>query len=87
MKQSSDATFYFDQSIGFMLFFIKKSLVFEKGFEPKNPLYAENGLGCGDSNIKCLGFVISAFLLLAKLPQSINTIGSFFLINLFIEKT
>lgn len=84
MKQSSDATFYFDQSIGFMLFFIKKSLVFENGFEPKNPLYAENGLGCGDSNIKCLGFVIKTFLLRAKFPHKIKTIGFSLKFNTFI---
>lgn len=84
MKQSSDATFYFDQSIGFILFFIKKSLVFENGFEPKNPLYAENGLGCGDSKIKCLGFVIKTFLLRANFPHKINTIGLSLRFNTFI---
>ena len=84
MKQSSDATFYFDQSIGFMLFFIKKSLVFEKGFDPKNPLYAENGIGWCDSNIKCLGFGIKTFLLRAKLPHKINTIGFSLKFNTFI---
>ena len=37
--------FYFDQSIGLILFFIKKLLVLENGLEPKKPLYAEKGLG------------------------------------------
>ena len=39
MKQSSDATFYFDQSIGFMLFFIKKSLVFRKKVHKTNGFF------------------------------------------------
>ena len=68
--------FYFDQSIGLILFFIKKLLVLENGFEPKKPLYAEKGLGWDDSIIKCLEFVIKLFLLLAKFPHKIKTIGS-----------
>lgn len=61
-----------------MLFFIKKLFVFEKGLLPKNPEFAENGLGCGLSIIKCLEFVMNTFLFLAKLPHSMNTTGSCF---------
>lgn len=65
------------QSISFILFFFKNSLVFEKGFDPKNPCLADKGEGWADSIIKCLWFVIKDFLLLAKFPQSINTRESF----------
>lgn len=37
-----------------ILFWIKYVFIFENGFEPKNPRYAENGLGCGVAMIKCL---------------------------------
>ena len=42
------------QSIGALPKLIKISLVFEKGLDPKNPLLADNGLGCADSITKCL---------------------------------
>ena len=71
MKQSSDATFYFDQSIGFMLFFIKKSLVFEKGFEPKKPRYEDSGDGWALLIIKCLELLIYFSYSCAFLPQRI----------------
>ena len=59
-----------------MLFFLRKLFVLENGLLPKKPLLLENGDGWVDSKIRCLGFVIRLFLLLAKLPQSINTTGS-----------
>ena len=37
--------YYSFQSIGFMLFFSKNSLVLENGLLPKNPLLAEKGDG------------------------------------------
>ena len=72
------------QSIGLILFFIKKSLVFENGFEPKNPLWAANGDGWALFKIKCLLFVISSSLDWANLPQRINTRGFSLWFNNFI---
>ncbi len=64
------------QSISLILFFFKNSLVFENGFDPKNPCLADNGEGWADSIIKCLLLVIKNFLLFAKFPHKINTRGS-----------
>jgi hypothetical protein len=43
-----------NQLIGFLPFSFKYVLVAEKGFEPKNPLWADKGDGCTDVNIRCL---------------------------------
>lgn len=64
------------QSISLILYFFKNSLVFENGFDPKNPCLADNGEGWADSIIICLLLVIKDFLLLAKFPHKINTRGS-----------
>jgi len=53
------------KSIGLIFFDIRKLFVLENGLLPKKPYLAENGLGCVDSITKCLGLVISTFLLLA----------------------
>ena len=53
----------------------KKLLTLEKGRLPKNPLYAESGLGCADSTIKCFGLVIITFLARAGRPHKINASG------------
>jgi hypothetical protein len=68
-------------------FLTKKSLVLENGLLPKNPLFAENGDGCGDSIIKCCGLVISFFLSLALFPHSINTTGFSLSFNFFITSS
>ncbi len=43
--------------------------------QPKNPLYADSGLGCAHDKILCTGLVTIVAFLLALAPQSINTIG------------
>ena len=63
------------QSIGSKWFLIKKSLVLLNGLLPKKPLYADNGLGCGASKIKCAGLFSIAFFLCAGAPHKINTMG------------
>ena len=50
---------YNRQSIGWRLFFFKKSFVLENGRLPKKPLRHENGDGCGLVITKCMGFVIN----------------------------
>ena len=42
---------------------------------PKNPLFAEKGEGCGDSNIRAFLLLIKSFFILALFPHNINTIG------------
>lgn len=66
------------QSIGGLPIDIRKSLVFENGRLPKNPLKADNGLGWVDVNIRCLLLVIRDFFWIALLPHKIKTTGSFF---------
>ena len=70
-------SFYWEirQSIGACPLFSKNAFTRENGREPKKPAYAESGLGCADSKIPCIGFVISAFLDLALLPHKIKAIG------------
>ena len=55
----------------------RNSFVLENGLEPKNPLWAERGLGCTDFIIKCLGLVIKDSFFCALLPHKIKTMGSF----------
>ena len=69
------------QFISFMPFDFKKSFALENGLDPKNPRLADSGDGWTDSIIKWLWFVIRLFLLLAKLPQRINTTGFSLLFN------
>ena len=45
---------HYSQSICFLLCSARYVFVLLKGLEPKKPLYAENGDGCGDSMTKCL---------------------------------
>lgn len=59
------------QSIGDMPCSCKNSLAWLKCLQPKNPLYADSGLGCGALSIRCLGLVSIGILLCAGLPQSI----------------
>ena len=49
------ATFSICQSMGSIPFSSRYRLVFEKGLLPKNPRYADKGLGCGDFNTRCFG--------------------------------
>src|SRR3989338_11275397 len=63
--------------IGFIAFDFKNSFVFEKGFEPKNPLYDESGEGCGDFNIRCFFSSISEAFVPAGFPHKIKTKLSF----------
>ena len=60
--------------MGFSPIFSKKAFTFENGRLPKNPLFAENGLGCVDSTMKWRGFVIMAFFLRAGLPQRMKAL-------------
>ena len=53
----------------------RKSLAREKYLPPKNPLYADNGLGCTPAITRCFLFVISGSLDLALDPHKINTNG------------
>ena len=66
------------QSIGLLPIELKKSFVLENGLVPKNPLDADNGLGCTEVITRCLGFVISDFFLIALFPHNIKTTGSSF---------
>ena len=63
------------QSIGVTPFFSRNSLVLLNGLLPKNPLYAESGLGCGLRMIRCFGLSSLAAFSPAGRPQSMNTIG------------
>ena len=63
------------QFIALRPFLTRYSLVLEKGRLPKNPRYADSGLGCGEVMIRCLGFVIMDCLRWAGLPQRMKTIG------------
>ena len=65
----------------------KISFALEKCLHPKNPLYADNGLGCGASKIKCFGLLSIALFIWAGLPHKINTIGSSLLFNIFITSS
>lgn len=49
------------------------SLVAENGRLPKNPLWAENGDGCGEAMIKCFVLSMSDCLEMAYFPQRMNT--------------
>ena len=40
--------------MGVWLFSVKYLFAFEKGLEPKKPLFAEKGEGCGEVRTKCL---------------------------------
>ena len=63
------------QSMGASPFFSRNALVWLKCLQPKNPRYADNGLGCGASKIKCFGLCNILFFICAGRPQSRNTIG------------
>ena len=80
-------TYSIVQSISFNPLLFKKAFVLENGLLPKKPFLAENGDGCADSIIKCFGFVINSFLLLAHAPHKINTRGSSFSFNIFITSS
>ena len=67
--------FFILQSISLIPFAFKKLFVFENGLLPKKPFEAENGDGCVDSIIKCLGLVIKFFLPRAKEPHKRKTTG------------
>ena len=69
------ARFYNCQSISLIPFALKNSLHFEKCLQPKKPRYADKGLGCGASRIKCFELLSKAFFSCAGLPQSRNTTG------------
>lgn len=56
---------------------IKKSLHLLKCLQPKNPEFAENGLGWLAVKIKWFGLFSIGIKDLAWLPHSINTIGEF----------
>ena len=63
------------QSIGSTPLAFKNSLHWLKCLQPKKPLYADNGLGCGALRIRCFGLLsIDAFLCAGE-PHSIYTIG------------
>ena len=49
--------------------------VFEKCLHPKNPLYADSGLGCAHLSTRWDGLVISVLFVPALAPHSKNTIG------------
>ncbi len=68
--RTSIYTFSICQSIGSNPFSLRKSLVLLKCLHPKNPLYADSGLGCGAFSIRCLGFVSIGILLCAGFPHS-----------------
>ena len=63
------------QSIGVTPCASRNLLVWLNGLLPKNPRYAESGLGCGASRIKWFGLVSILFFICAGLPQRMNTIG------------
>ena len=67
--------FFKSQSIGSILFSIKKLFVREKGLLPKKPLLALKGEGWALSIIRWFLLVINCFLLRAKFPHNINTVG------------
>ena len=50
----------------------KIAFILENGFDPKNPLDADKGLGCTEEITWCLSKSINASLDLALLPQSTN---------------
>lgn len=65
MRHKMTASFYFGYSngatycfqphrMGVCPFWMRNWFVLENGFEPKNPLYDDNGLGCADSSIRML---------------------------------
>ena len=60
------------QFIGFSPTASKKAFTLENGLLPKNPLNADNGLGCADSTMKCFGLVIIFFFLRAGAPHKIK---------------
>ena len=63
------------QSIGSTPLASRNSLHWLKCLHPKNPLYADRGLGCGALRIRCLGLLSIAAFFCAGLPHSIYTIG------------
>ena len=63
------------QSIGSTPFACKNSFALLKCLHPKNPRYADSGLGCGAVKIRCFGLVSIGILLCAGLPHSMYTIG------------
>src|SRR5699024_6853987 len=63
------------QSIGVSPNASKAALVFENGRDPKNPLLAERGLGCGDSIMIFFFLSIKAAFFLAAAPHNIKTTG------------
>ena len=56
-------------------FAFKKSFAWLKCLHPKNPLCADNGLGCAAFKIRCFGLVSIGILRCAGFPQSRYTIG------------
>lgn len=77
-KEKCKHYFLSHQSIGSFPWLSRYIFVFENGFDPKNPLWAENGDGCGDVIIWCFELSISDFFEIAKFPQRIKTIPSLF---------
>ena len=59
----------------------KYLLHFEKCFEPKKPLYADNGDGCADIRIKLCLLSINFKYFFGWFPHKIKTIFLFFLPN------
>ena len=62
-------------SIGLAPCSIRNSFAFEKCLQPKNPRYAESGLGCGAIKIKCFGLLSMGIFFCAGFPHSMNTMG------------
>src|SRR3989339_405984 len=69
--------FYIHHLIGLIAFDTRYSFVFEKGFEPKNPLYDERGEGWGAFSIRCFFASISEAFVPAGLPHKMKTKLSF----------
>lgn len=63
------------QSTGSIPFAFRNLFARLNGRLPKNPLYADSGLGWGASKIRCLEFVSIDFFICAGRPHRINTIG------------
>lgn len=64
-------TFSICQSTGCMPCSSRKAFAWLKCLHPKNPRYADSGLGCGAFKIRCFGLFSIGILLCAGLPHSI----------------